>query len=155
MINENNKIYKNFSQDDINLEFVNACKLGNINLVNFLLTSEDLLFNADVSTDRNQGLINACLYNNLEVMKFILNSPLLKTHADIHVSNEIIFKTACLYEREEQISFLINEMKLQQNAEIIDYLKNYPNVYAEKLFLQRDLFEELPESNNQKKSIKI
>lgn len=148
--------YKNFSYEDINLEFIKSCKEGNLEVVKFLLTTKNLPFNADISADRNQGLINSCLYNHLDVMQFLLKSPLLLIHADVHVSNEIIFKTACLYERNEQIIFLINEIQLPQSMEIVEYFKRWPNSYAEKLFLQRDLHVELsPSLANNKKLSKI
>lgn len=150
------KKFKNLSQADLNEEFINACKLGQQDVVSYLLTSNEIALNADISADRNQGLINACLYDRLEIMRFLLKSPLLAIHADIHVSDEIIFKSACIQGRDSIVEFLINEMKLPQNQEIIDYFKAWPHPYAEKLFLQRDLHKELPLSpGNNKKAPKI
>lgn len=154
-----NKLYKqyhSFSQEDLNEEFIQACKLGDIDVITYLLTSTELPINAEINYQNNQGLINACLYNQLETMRFLLKSPLLSEHSDMHVSNEIVFKSACIQGRDSIVDFLINEMKIPQNDEICDCFKTWPHPYAEKLFLQRDLPLELPPSGgNNKKSLKI
>jgi ankyrin repeat protein len=156
MENELYEKYKGLSQDDLDEEFIQACKLGDLNAVTYLLTSKELPINADISAQRNQGIISACLYDQLEIIRFLLTSPLLSEHSDVHVNNEIVFKSACIQGRDSIVAFLINEMQIPQNDEINDYFKTWPHPYAEKLFLQRDLHIELPISKeSSKKSPKI
>jgi ankyrin repeat protein len=89
------KNYKKLNFDEANHEFHVACIKGNLDLVKYLLTSNELENNADIHFENDECISLACRYGNLEVLKYLLTSPDLKSHANPHSQSSDAFRWAC------------------------------------------------------------
>ena len=112
------KKYQNYSLYEIDTEFINACKKGNLEVVKYLLTSTELKDNADIHVDNDYGFRFACYYGKLEVVRYLLTSTDLKEHADIHANNDLGFTNACYNGYLEIIKYLLTSPELKDHADI-------------------------------------
>ena len=61
MINQELKEkYKKLNQEELNDQFINACKNDNLDIVKYLLTSSELTEHADIHAADDLGFIVAC-----------------------------------------------------------------------------------------------
>ena len=70
--------YKKLNQEELNEQFIDACKNDDLDIVKYLLTSPELTEHADIHASNNLGFIKACFYGHLEVVKYLLTSHELK-----------------------------------------------------------------------------
>lgn len=74
----------------IDLELLDACGQGDIEQIQYLLTSPDLLINAsihDLSRMGSEAPIVACENDKIDTLKYLYFSPTLKYHACFNVFN--------------------------------------------------------------------
>jgi ankyrin repeat protein len=110
--------YQNFSIIDLGSEFRQACWDGNLNKIEFFLTSSKLSRNVNIHYDDDAGLHNACSNHNLEVVDYLLTSPKLKEHADIHSCLDWPLSLAAKVGDLEIVKFLLTSPKLKDKANI-------------------------------------
>lgn len=165
-------IYKKKSQTRINLEFLDACKYGNIELVSFLLTSPHLLCQANIHTQKDLAFIWCCKYDQLDVLKYLLYSNDLKENLHIkydNKNNEVdtsdyelhlyqAFKAACNKNSIKILNYLIFEEYVTYPQSIQTYLTYRGFDHISYLFEKRALKENLDNSlstTSYQRSIKI
>jgi ankyrin repeat protein len=74
---------KKYDQDEINVAFQSACLNGDLGRVEYLCTSPQLKFHAEIHCDKEMGLRAACMNGHLSIVEFLTSSSKLKDHADI------------------------------------------------------------------------
>jgi hypothetical protein len=85
-------------QFNINHAFEVATRSNNVILIQYLLTSPELLMHADINFDDNIGMYNACCDGNQNLVQYLNASPELKQHAPIPTNEEEledIFGSVC------------------------------------------------------------
>jgi len=135
--------------EDINKEFVEACAKGNINLVEFFLTSPEIDYHPHISINNDHALVWACRNNHNDTVKYLLSSPKIKDHANIHARDDFPFKQAFNYKSEDLLNFYIFELNIKKTQFISDFLVERKDSHqewykkAESMFQARDLNSEL------------
>lgn len=61
-----------------------ACRMGHLNIVKFLLTSEEVKHHADIHRYNDEPIQTACQCGQLEIVKYLLESHELEEHANIY-----------------------------------------------------------------------
>lgn len=112
------KNLKDCSKNELGLEFVSACRNGNIELVDYILTSPELENKPSVSFKSNLGLIEACWYGHLNIVKYLLSSDKLKEHADIHAKNEYPFLICCQLDYIDMVKYLGSSPELKEHSDV-------------------------------------
>ena len=162
MINQELKQrYKKYNKQQLNDEFISACKNDDLDIVKYLLTSAKLTEHADIHAQNDEGFRSACRYGRLEVVKYLLTSSELTEHADIHAKDDRGFRLTCNYEQLEIVKFLIIDMNIEKTNYIEKYLTektdNKTVQQAIELFNTRDLHHQLNENikDNKEKVKKV
>jgi hypothetical protein len=86
--------YQSFGIKGLTKRFRLACLSGRLDIMHYMLTSNELKQNIDIHTGEDFALRMACKKGYLEVAQYLLESPELKEHADIHVYKDIAFRQA-------------------------------------------------------------
>lgn len=127
----NKKIYRNMSLSKLNKELLEAVSANNLELIEYLLTSSDLSFHANIhhrDNDTNNSLIIAFRKGYLEIIEYLLTSPKLKEIANIYPTEQLyssdLIRFNCLEGNIEALKFLLNHPKLKKHFDIFeeDYL---------------------------------
>lgn len=71
-----------------------ACKRGYLDIIEYVLTSNELNEHCNINIDNDIGIKRACEFGHLEVVKFLSSSPKIKKHADVFCRNNILFDIA-------------------------------------------------------------
>lgn len=149
-----------------------ASSVGNIRVVDFLLTSPLIEQHADVHTNNESALYGAVLSTNKEMVDYLLTSPKLTDHAII---TDDVFKAsvkAYLYDQKKEAMELCHSLifkySYKGNSEIQQFLQQQTvQKPASKDFLltvidwidivnlKDELQNELPIGKAQKKQVKI
>ena len=114
--------YQLMTQEKLNKEFYIACNYGNLELVKFLLTSQELKQHAIIDSDNNAGFKLACICGNLNIIRYLVTSPELEKNVNVHVHNDICFKWALDLEFIEIINFLVYEQDIKVTNEMIEHM---------------------------------
>ena len=151
MINQELKQkYKKLNQEELNEQFIYACRDGNLEIIKYLLTSHELKENVDIHAENDWGFVWSCRNGNLEVVKYLLTSAELTEHVDIHAKDDLGFRSACYEGRLEVIKYLIIDMNIEKTIHIEKYLTekkdNKTAQQATELFNTRDLYQKLKEN---------
>lgn len=91
---ENAEIYNKFKdldQKDLDKEFVEACKYGNLEIVKYLLTSPELKKHANLYASDDSGFKNACHNGHLDIIEYIITSDELKDYPNSRFKNKFTF----------------------------------------------------------------
>jgi ankyrin repeat protein len=115
------KNFKDLSQDEVNQEFLNACKYKNLETIRYLLTTTELKFNADINIKKGYALQLACEGGDLAIVKYLINSPELKEHIIINENIDEGFLEACMHEGNkgfELVKYLLISPELKKHADI-------------------------------------
>ena len=75
---EQKEKYKKLDQSKLNEALINACNKGHLDVVRYLLTSDELKEHADIHAENDYGFRWACINGNLEVVNYLLTSEELK-----------------------------------------------------------------------------
>jgi hypothetical protein len=138
--------YINYSQKAINELFIIACRNNDLEKVEFLLTSKDLPFNAQINMPSSQcfGICVASGSGNNDIVKFLATSPKLKELADIHIDNDNAINSAIFSGNKELIRFFIIDMNVKKTQNIIESMDSFDDDnYAKNLFEMRELNKDL------------
>jgi hypothetical protein len=143
MPNSKYDIYKDLSQHEINKIFIDACRIDDIETVDYLLTSDQLQFNAEINKESEEGSVGLCAAlasSSHTVAKFLLSAPKLKKHADVHIQDDKPFAFCLMAGKKDFIHFLIFEYNIVKTKSIIEKIEMFDDdSYAEKLFTAREL----------------
>ena len=61
-----------------------ACRRGHLDIVKFLLTSDEVKYHADIHRYGDEPIKSACEWGELEIVKYLLESSDLEEHANIY-----------------------------------------------------------------------
>ena len=153
--------YKKLNKEELNNQFINACRDGHLEVVKYLLTSPKLKKHANIHEEKDSGFRWACEKGRLEVVKYLLTSAELTEHADIHAINDLGFIWACEKGHLEVVKCLIIDMNIDKTKHIEKYLNkktdNKTVQQAIELFNTRDLHHQLNKNikDNKEKVRKI
>ena len=64
--------YKKFNKNDLDEVFVSACSAGDLDVVKYLLESDELKEHADIHAENDFGFILACNNGHLDVIKWLI-----------------------------------------------------------------------------------
>jgi len=146
--------FNTLNQDEVNIALYYACKKGNLDEVNYLLTSPDLTYHSDIHYENDEALHTSYFYGHLEITKYLLSSPKLNEHADIHSRDDQMF-VFCYGNYIEQdyaefLNFLIFDLNITKTPRIKKYMEEYNSQEFKKAFDIRDLNKELDFSSTKK-----
>lgn len=132
-MNELYQKYKNNNLLALNHYLLSHCKLGDVEDVNYLLTSPELKINADIYFNNNEPIISACSKGNLPVVKYLLTSPNLQYYADINAQEGKAINLACYNNQIDTIKFLLECKQVTLNCDLSEAFLNC--LYASNLEL--------------------
>lgn len=110
--------YKNASLDDLNKDLVNACIEGELEIVQYLLSSTDLKQHADINDEDCLAFCFACSTGNLDIVKYMLTSPELKIHVNINAKEGEPLSWACENGQLEVVKYLLSSSDLKEHANL-------------------------------------
>lgn len=160
-MNLSSKKYANYSRDEIDRAFLDACSQTDLELAHFLLTDYNLRYRADIHTYMDNAFRTACKKDNIEVVKFLLFSPKIKEHVDIHTQGDAGFRLAIAQKSFNVLKYFIIDLNIPKTKHIVEHLGSNPDLEAIRLFELRDLNnslnQELPleNMNSIKKGLKL
>jgi ankyrin repeat protein len=131
-----------------------ACAFGHLDIVQYLLTSQDINKYTDIKSPNFLGFQMACNNGFIEVVKYLTSSPNLNQHIEIETIQDIGFLTCLQYNQIEILKHFIFDLNIEKNKVVHLHLHNIPNYEVEKMFKSRELNTELNLALNQYKDIK-
>lgn len=130
-------------QDKLEQSLIEACRIGDLEKVKYLLTSSELSQHADISCINNRPLFMACAWEHKDIIDYLLLSPDLKKHANVHDNKDIIFNYLLETRKDNILQYLIMDMNIQKNKNIERHLRNFPNLNVKNWFKVRDWNKEV------------
>jgi ankyrin repeat protein len=151
---ENNPTYQEDLEVLLTDGFRLTCYNGHVDIVKYILTSPDLLKNADIHQNEEYAIKLSAMYGHLSLVQFLLTSPDLKDHSAILADSNVAFiwtcETGCL----DVIQYLLDSPELKEHSdinmpsqfntlgfmtafsnnqmEVVEYLFKHPNFDREK-----------------------
>lgn len=113
----NKKKYHNFSLNLLNKKFIEACKKGDFELVQFL-TGNELKKKVNIHINGEIGFKLACKNNHLNIVSFLLTSPNIKRKPDINIENDSPIRQACVNESIDVLHYLLTSEEIKKRANI-------------------------------------
>jgi len=110
--------------EEINNEFIKACSIGDLNKVQYLLTSPEIKEKANIHYKDDDGLTNACENGHLNIVKYLLTSSELKEHIDLHSYSDLAFIISCEKGNLQLVKYLLTSSDLKTHSDIHNY-SNY------------------------------
>lgn len=98
---------------DIDSQFIIACSKGELDKVDFLLTSDRLERHTSIHAQNDEGFVQACQNGRLEVVEYLLTSKKLKKHSHIQADDYAGFITACQEGHLDIVQYLLSLPKPQ------------------------------------------
>ena len=95
----------------LNAEFIEACKSGELETVKILLSQPGV--------HGGMGLRRACEYGHLDTVKYLLESPKIQ----MYEKKDSAFKLAVIFNQLHIANYLIMEYGMELTADIKDFLK--------------------------------
>lgn len=130
--------YKDLNEESLKNIYLSACFHGDLELVNFVLTSPTLKLHAKIHQNSDVGFSHACSEGHLDIIKYLLFSPNLKEHIKINTENDIGFRLACVGEQWKVVEYFILECNIEKSDAINQYLEKQPNKKIENMFTMRE-----------------
>jgi ankyrin repeat protein len=141
-----NKLFEKFKYlypDQLDEAIIKACIDGNVDEVDYLVTSFELKVHTNLGKEFNEAFDFACVNGHLPVVKYLINCPELENH----INNDNIkdgFQSACYYRKMDIVNYLIMDFNIELNDEIKGFL-NLPNENIEPINIfknHKDSFKE-------------
>jgi len=106
-------------QRQLDEELIEACKVGDLEKIKYLLTSADIDDRANINPQTwHTPLGEACWNGHLEIVKFLLTSPDLKVHADMFDSDSRSLVYAAYNGHLDIVKYLLTSSDLEQYINI-------------------------------------
>lgn len=126
MNEEEQSLYEQFkclSQEELNREFITACRIGEFDTVKYLLHSDELKEHADIHTKNDYGLIRACQNKHLDIVRYFIFDINIEKTKDIirfliNRSDEQVFNMFKLRDIKEQLEKEFTSDKLDNKKRI-------------------------------------
>lgn len=116
----NKKQYQKYSQKLLDEELIKAAFLGDVDVVDYLLTSDELSIHADIHTrndDYDAVFQVACEHGNMPLVRYLLTSPKL-THSIVLGQNKTAIIRACQYGHINVLQYLLTSSELTSHLDI-------------------------------------
>jgi hypothetical protein len=126
---------------------MDICFKGNVEKISTILNSTTAKFKPDNRTI-NQAVLECYFKNKFEVVKYFLEAPELKDIVDINYKNGLLFRSIYADEDYDLLNYLIFDRNIEKIPRIVQELQENPSSKVEKMFLVRDLPNELSTDNN-------
>jgi len=113
--------YKEFEDstlDDLNHYLMGAADNGDLEKVQYLLTSTELNCNANIKYQNYWVLKRACTSGNIDLVKYLLTSTELKQHCEINADNDAALCAACDYGHLHIVDYLLTSSELNKHSKI-------------------------------------
>lgn len=111
--------YQSFGIKGLTKRFRLACLSGRLDIIHYMLTSNDLKQNIDIHTGDDFAFRMACKKGYVEVAKYLLESVELKEHANINIYKDIVFRQAAENRHSEIFKYLSTyTLKVQLEKEL-------------------------------------
>jgi ankyrin repeat protein len=111
--------YQSFGMKGLNKRFRLACLSGRLDIIHYMLTSNDLKQNVDIHTGDDFAFRMACKKGYVDVAKYLLESVELKEHASINIYKDIVFRQSVENRHSEIFKYLSTyTLKLQLEKEL-------------------------------------
>ena len=125
----NKEQYIKMNQKELNSELLDACGWGNIDIVQFLLSSPYLKEHADINHKNNDGvnaLLIACSNGHLDIVQYLLTSLELTEYADIYHKdncgwNSLMYASYNGYL--DIVQYLVIDMNINIDKETMNWLQ--------------------------------
>ena len=98
--------------------FEHASYNGQLDVVKFLLTSNNLAKNADIHHSDDYALTLSAYNGHLDVVRYLLTSPKLKKHANIHARENSSLRWASQANQLSVIQYLLESPEIKEHADI-------------------------------------
>lgn len=117
-------------KDSLNTALKTACEMNDFDMVEYLLTSDDLKIKPDIEVGSilnhsNQPLISAAKNGNLKIVRFLLESEKLKKKAYIHACNDEVLLSAMKNNHVDIVDYLLNKKYLKSTIFHVAYTNLY------------------------------
>jgi len=115
-----NNLFEKFKDKfyvEINMDFINACKNGNLEEVKYLLNSKHLKANANVEYEGFKGFLFACAKGQLNIIDYLIAKESWKYDFQQHYENALKF--ACAKGHFEIVKFLLTSDMVKGRDDII------------------------------------
>lgn len=114
-------------------KFLDACRSGNLEMVKYLLTSNNLENKPNINYTNEydkSALILACRYGNIRVVEYLLTSLELKEHSNLYYKNKndwnaLMYAFDC--QNFEIIKYLLIDMNMKVDENTINWIQNNYN----------------------------
>lgn len=117
-LNLNNNKNHELTQTEVNERFLAACSAGDLEHIEYLLTSDELEFQADIDYEHSQGIVNAGFAGKTEVIKYLITSKKLKKHADIKTRGYATLCGACHNGHLNTVRYLLTSSQFRDEVDI-------------------------------------
>lgn len=125
-----------------------ACENEHLDIVKFLLTYPDFKNDVDIHAAKKEDFLIACESGNLDVVKYMLTYPEFKEHSDIHSQEDSPFIFASKCGHLKIIRFFIFDMDIEKTEYIEEHLRQNQNTETENMFKLRDVNKQLQNELN-------
>lgn len=135
--------------EEIYTVYNTACSYGDLDVVKYILTSNDVPFKLDPRGEDAEcdGFLHAIDNNHLNIIEFLTTSELLEQHIDIDVFDNHLFISACGDNYLDIVKFSLTSPKLTKHADIharedagfFQALKNLSDEVLKYLIFDRDI----------------
>jgi sRNA-binding regulator protein Hfq len=117
--------FKNLSKEKINDAFLDNCAKGDIEILDYLLNSTELKYNA---TDFNKfgAILEAVQNRHINVVKYLVENNYLGENALSYIQNKFVLDAIRINEDIPMIQYLILELNIEKTKFMEDFL-NYSN----------------------------
>lgn len=110
--------YQQFSKERLNKTLFDACFIGELDKIKYLLTSPDLKMKADLKHDNYGVFLTACLRGHMDIVRYFLTSPELKDHPKINVQKSEGLMRAAITGNLDLVKYLLTSPDLKEHANI-------------------------------------
>lgn len=151
------KHYPVKNEIQINSLFHYATEVGNIKLVQYLLTSNEIPQKANIHSNDDEALFRATFYNHVELVKYLLTSLELNTHCNVNARYGNMLNVAKEKKHYELIKYFLSFKEItsaphmhytytsllslackNNNLEMVKYLLNHPEIKDKNKLIHHD-----------------
>lgn len=123
---------KILDQNKLDLQFLNACKDNNLELIDYLLFSEDLVLHSNIASKNYQGLRDSANKGFYDIIHYLLTDPRIKNNTElIRVRKQVLIRNSCRSGNLKLVKFLLETPGIK---EYIDFSINNYKSFEEAIY---------------------